>query len=89
MLVPSISEGIPNTIKEALLMEMQVVARPIAGIPEFENISLLSDWDRINQVILDLPRELNSKGRREILNNFSPMHCIEKLLNEIEKWNNS
>jgi glycosyltransferase involved in cell wall biosynthesis len=73
------SDGIPNTIKEALLMELQVITSPIAGIPELENVSFLSDWSKINEVIKDIPKEANIKGRKEIIKNFSPGNCVNKL----------
>jgi len=81
------SEGISNSIKEAMLMELQVICSPIAGNVEFENVSFLSDWNKINEVICNIPKEANMKGRKEILNNFSPKTCMNKLLEAIEKWN--
>ena len=80
------SEGISNTIKEAMLMELQVICTPIAGNTEFENVSLLSDWTNINEVIKDIPKEPNTKGRAEVLKNFSPEISINKLLEAIEIW---
>ena len=80
------SDGIPNTIKEAMLMELQVVSSPVAGIPELENISLLSDWSRLEDVLKDLPREPNIKGRSEILKIYSPEICIDRLLKAIEEY---
>jgi len=73
------SDGIPNTVKEAMLMELQVIASPVAGIPELENISTLSNWDSIGRILKDFPREPNTKGRLEIIKNFSPESCINKL----------
>jgi len=79
------SDGIPNTIKEAMLMELPVIASPIAGIPELENVSILSDWNSINDILKDYHKEPNTKGRKEILNSFSPEICVDKILNII--WN--
>jgi glycosyltransferase involved in cell wall biosynthesis len=80
------SDGIPNTVKEAMLMELQIISSPIAGIPELENISLLSDWSKesIEKAISCLPKEPNTKGRVEILKNFSPEICVNKLIKIIE-----
>jgi len=79
-------DGIPNTLKEAMLMELQILASPVAGIPELENITLFSDWKNVNECIKTMPREPNKKGRREILNNFSPKSCIGRLLKGIENY---
>lgn len=86
LIVCSSSEGLPNTIKEALLMELQVIASPVAGIPEFENISLFNDWNNINSIIKDIPKENNIKGRKEILNTFSSSICMSKLERAIEEY---
>ena len=80
------SDGIPNTIKEAMLMEMQVISSPVAGIPELENVTLFSDWDNINECIETMPRQPNKKGRREILNTYSPKSTVDRLLNAIEEY---
>jgi len=82
------SDGIPNTIKEAMLMELPVIASSVAGIPEFENVSLFDDWEHINEFLKDYPRESNIKGRKEILNNFSPEICVDKLLEGIRIYGN-
>lgn len=81
------SDGIPNTIKEAMLMELQVISSPVAGIPELENISLLSDWsiESINNALDSMSKESNAKGRREILSNFSPEVCVNRLLKIINE----
>lgn len=82
------SEGISNTIKEALLMELQVICTPIAGNVEFENVAFLSDWSKegIENAISCLPKEANTKGRTEILKSFSPEVCLNKLLRGIEEY---
>jgi len=80
------SDGLPNTIKEAMLMELPVIASPIAGIPELENISTLNNWDSIGRILKDFPREPNKKGRVEILKNFSPKVCVDKLIKIIEEY---
>jgi glycosyltransferase involved in cell wall biosynthesis len=82
------SEGISNSIKEAMLMELQVICTQIAGNTEFENVAFLSDWSKesIEKAISCLSREANTKGRIEILKNFSPKICINMLLNEIGKF---
>jgi len=79
-------DGIPNTLKEAMLMRLQVIASPIAGIPELENIYLLSDWNNINEVIKGMPRHPNYKGEKEIRNLYSPKSCVDRLLKGIEEY---
>lgn len=79
------SEGLPNIIKEALLMELQVVASPVGAVGEFENISLLNDWNKINEIVKSIPKELNTKGKSEILKIFTPKICVDKLLDAIKE----
>jgi len=79
-------DGIPNTIKEAMLMRLQVISSPIAGIPELENVSLLNDWTNINYVIENTRRQPNYKGEKEIRNIYSPKSCVNRLLEAIEKY---
>jgi len=78
------SEGISNTIKEALLMELPVICTPIAGNREFENVEFLSNWDNIKEVLDDAKFERNYKGRQEILRTYSPKSCVKKLLDGIK-----
>jgi len=79
-------DGIPNTVKEAMLMGLQVIASPIAGIPELENISLLDDWSNIEDIINNIPKEFNYKGRQEILKTYSPDVCVNRLLEAIDTY---
>jgi len=78
------SDGIPNTIKEAMLMELPVIASPVAGIPELENIELLNDWNNVND-ILDGCKKRNWKGRQEILKTYSPKSCVDRIEKIIEE----
>jgi glycosyltransferase involved in cell wall biosynthesis len=80
------SDGIPNTIKEAMLMQLHIIASPIAGIPELENISLLSDWsiDNLKRVIDDIPDEPNKKGECEIRRLYNPKSCVDRILSIYE-----
>jgi len=83
------SEGISNTIKESMLMELQVICTPIAGNTEFENIAFLSDWSKesVERAINSVSKEPNTKGRAEILKTFSPEICVNKLLKAIDDYN--
>jgi len=73
------SDGIPNTIKEAMLMRLPVYASPVAGIPELENIDLVDDWNTVN--ISNL--KPNWKGEQEIRNLYNPKTCVNLLLKGI------
>jgi len=79
-------DGIPNTVKEAMLMELQVIASPITGIKELENVMFLKDWSKIEDVINDISKEPNWKGRQEILKTYSPDVCVNMLLKAIEEY---
>jgi len=79
-------DGIPNTLKEAMLMRMQIITSPIAGIPELKNITLLEDWSNIDDIIRDIPRQPNYNGEKEILSIYSPELCIDRLLKAIEEY---
>ena len=80
------SDGISNTIKEAMLMELPVICTSIAGNQELENVEFLNDWSNINEIIENNNRERNWKGRQEILKTYSPDTCVKRLLEAIEKY---
>ncbi len=80
------SDGIPNTIKEAMLMELNVISSSVAGIPELENISLLDDWSKIDDVLESMDRTPNKKGKWEIQKTYSPKACVDRLLKGIEEY---
>lgn len=80
------SDGISNTIKEAMLMELQVISSPVAGIPELEQIHLLDDWSNIGEVIKGYSMVPNKKGRQEILRTYSPDVTVNMLLKAINKY---
>ena len=80
------SEGISNTIKEALLMELQVICTPIAGNKELKNVIHLEDWSNIKEFIDTVPKVRNTNGRKEILDIYSPEKCVDRLLDGIETY---
>jgi glycosyltransferase involved in cell wall biosynthesis len=83
------SEGVPNILKEAMLMKLQCLCNPIAGIPELENIDIFSSWDNeydINDAIEFMYKEPNWKGEQEIRNLYSPKHCVDLLMKGIEEY---
>lgn len=75
------SDGIANTLKEALLMELHVIASPVAGTPELKGVHLLDNWskDSLNNTIESIPHEPNVKGREEILSTYSPSKCVDRI----------
>lgn len=83
-------DGIPNTVKEAMLMELPVIASSVSGLPELENIYRFDDWedkealDNILQVAINCGK--NTKGREEILSIYSPEKCVGRLEEAIEKY---
>jgi len=83
------SEGISNTIKEAMLMELPVICTTVAGNKEFENVIHLDDWSKINYLLENKNiRQRNWKGRQEILRIYSPKTCVNMLLGGIEEYVN-
>jgi glycosyltransferase involved in cell wall biosynthesis len=82
------SDGIPNTVKEAMLMELQVIASPVAGIPEMKGIYLLSDLNKesICDAIQSISKRPNIIGRDYVLDTFNPRICVDKLLNSINEY---
>jgi len=82
------SDGIPNTIKEAMLMELQVIAAPVAGIPELKHIMTLENWSQhcLEKCIGLTPKEPNKKGRQEILDIYSPEKCVDRIEKIMEKY---
>jgi glycosyltransferase involved in cell wall biosynthesis len=76
------SDGIANTLKEALLMELHVIASPVAGTPELCSIHLLSDWSErsFTNMVSTIPKTANTAGREEILSIYSPDKCVDRIL---------
>jgi hypothetical protein len=82
-------DGQCTTIKEALLMELQVLTTDIAGNKEYqhvhfstpEDISKGSDGEVYKQII----KERNIKGRQYVIDTFSPRVCIDHYLSNIEQ----
>jgi glycosyltransferase involved in cell wall biosynthesis len=89
--LPSISEGIPVTIMEAMAMELPVVATDISGIPEIvmdgktgflipkEDPQALAD--RLEHLMADeeLRRSMGREGRRLIVERYNVYTNVERL----------
>ena len=82
------SEGIPNILKEACLMQLQCIASSVAGIPELSGIHLLDDWseESINDMIDSIPKEPNVIGEKYVRNLYNPKNCVDKLLSAISLY---
>lgn len=81
-------DGQCTTIKESLLMELQVLTTDIAGNREYKYVHF-SDVDDIlkaedGEEYKKIVKENNKKGREYVLNTFSPKICIDKYLEAIE-----
>lgn len=81
-------DGQCTTIKEALLMELQVLTTSIAGNRDYWHVHFSTPED-INMGVdgmeyQHIKKEKNSKGREYVLNTFSPKICIDKYLTAIE-----
>jgi len=81
-------EGVSNTIKEAMLMELQILTTTVGGNAELDNVYFLDDWNKksIENAIDAIPREPNVKGREEIIKKYSPKVCVDKLLKGIKEY---
>jgi len=82
------SEGISNTIKEAMLMRLPVICSSVAGNKELENVVLVDDWStkNIRKVLDNLSLEPNIKGEKEIRNHYNSKFAVNQLMEGIEKY---
>lgn len=81
-------DGQCTTIKEALLMELQVLTTNIAGNREYQYVHFSTAEDiskGINgEEFQKIEKKRNTEGREYILRTFSPEICINKYLYAIE-----
>jgi len=81
------SDGIANTVKEAMLMELPVITSSVAGMKELENVIHLDDWSKIGEILDDdKVFQNNLKGKEEILKTYSPNICVDMLLKGIDEY---
>lgn len=82
-------DGQCTTIKEALLMELQVLTTNIAGNREYKHVHFSTAEDiskGINgEEFQKIKKIRNKKGREYILKTFSPKVCIDKYLYAIRE----
>jgi len=81
-------DGQCTTIKEALLMELQVLTTNIAGNREYQHVHFSTAEDISKGVkgeeYQKIINKKNTKGREYVLRTFSPKICIDKYLLAIE-----
>jgi len=82
-------DGQCTTIKEALLMELQVLTTNIAGNSEYKHVHFSTPEDIAKggngEVYKQIIKERNTKGRQYVIDTFSPKVCIDKYLSNIER----
>jgi len=79
-------DGIPATIMEAMLMELQVLTTPISGIPELSPHVILEDPETIATGNVEIPNKRNTSGRDFIRKNNSPKVVVDRIIDGIEKY---
>jgi glycosyltransferase involved in cell wall biosynthesis len=81
-------DGQCTTIKEALLMELQVLTTNIAGNREYNHVWFSTPEDISKgfngEVYQHIIKERNTAGRQYVIDTFSPKVCINKYLEAIE-----
>ena len=92
MVLPSLMEGLPVVLLEALAMRKAVVASQVAGIPELVTDGLTgllftpSDWDHLEQQLLrllsdpQLRQDLGNQGFERVKGEFGSAKAASKLL---------
>jgi glycosyltransferase involved in cell wall biosynthesis len=84
------SDGIANTVKEALLMQLQVVTSSVAGMSEVKGVHVFDDWTYkgIHKMIESIPREPNLIGEKYVREIYNPQICVERLLKAVDEYGN-
>lgn len=81
-------EGQCTTVKEALLMELQVLTTNISGNREYQYVHFSTAEDiskgENGEEFKKIKNERNPKGRKYVLETFSPKICIDQYLEAIE-----
>ena len=83
------ADGQCTTIKEALLMELQVLTTDIAGNAEYKYVHFSTPEDiskGVNGIAYkEIQKERNSKGRQYVIDTFSPKVCVTAYIKAMEE----
>ncbi|KKL23210.1 hypothetical protein LCGC14_2427690, partial [marine sediment metagenome] len=89
--LPSISEGMPNSLMEAMALEMPCIASNVGGVPELiehnvdglifepKNPKKLADLIRLLLEDENLQKKLGMNARKKMMNKFNWNQIIKKL----------
>ena len=89
--LPSISEGMPNSLMEAMALEMPCIASNVGGVPELiehnvdglifepKNSKKLADLIRLLLKDENLQKKLGMNARKKMMNKFNWNQIIKKL----------
>lgn len=92
LVLPSLNEGLPNVISEALACEKPVVATNVSGTPELVNkdvgylVRPKDINDLANKIILALNRKWNKEKLLKRAQEFSVTRSVEKLREVYKKF---
>lgn len=80
-------EGPSTTIKEAMLMELQIISTDIGGISELKYINFTEpNIESIRETISKTKKAKNLKGRDFIRKEYNIHKCVNHLINAIERY---
>jgi glycosyltransferase involved in cell wall biosynthesis len=78
-------DGIPATIMESMLMELQILTTSTSGIPELSPYVHMHTTDEIASGDINIEKERNIGGRDLIRTRHSPKAVVDRMLVHIEE----
>ncbi len=96
MIQPSLTEGTPNSVLEALCLRVPVIATAVGGVPDLiadGRNGLLVESENVSQLAAAMERMRNSPelrsqliaGAQELTREYSPAHQRQKLIEVYEE----